>query len=65
MFCLLDSTGCQLDSQIVEEIVDSLWSLGHLVFDSERGMVRISEKSSSFVAENDGFFEEGNVLVTL
>jgi hypothetical protein len=65
MLNFLCSTRTELSSEIIQEIKDRLRSLGHLVFNDEGSVVWISKKSGSFITENDGFSEEGDVLVAL
>jgi hypothetical protein len=54
-----------LDAEIVEEVDNSFRGLGHFVFNSEGGPVGVAEESGGFVAEDDGFCEEGYVGVDL
>ena len=65
MLNFLCSTRSELSSEIIEEIKDGLRSLCHLVFNNEGSMVWVAEKSGSFITEDDGFSEEGDVLVAL
>jgi hypothetical protein len=65
MLNFLSSTRTELSSQIIQKIKDRLGSLGHLIFDDESSVVWISKKSGSFITEDDGFSEEGDVLVAL
>jgi hypothetical protein len=65
MLNFLCSTRSELSSEIIQEIKDRLGSLGHLIFDDEGSVVWIAKESGSFITENDGFSEEGDVLVAL
>jgi len=65
MLNFLCSARSELSSKIIQEIKHRLRSLGHLVFNDEGSVVWISKKSGSFITENDGFSEEGDVLVAL
>jgi hypothetical protein len=65
MINLLDATRGQAGLEVSQEVEDGLGRLGHLVLDAERGVVGVTEKAGSLVAKEDGFLEEGDVLVTL
>ncbi|GKT45335.1 uncharacterized protein ColSpa_05515 [Colletotrichum spaethianum] len=62
---LLGATGRQAGAEVAQEVGDGFGGLGHLVLDSEGGVVRVPEHAGSLITEDDGLLEQRDVLVAL